>query len=93
MAKSTNQWIEAVWRRKTIKEENAIIVEMVKTMEEVGVRLHFEGKSIRLGDEVTDKKREWKPTWQEKKTCLQKAMESRRIENYKTKEQQSQFYQ
>ena len=48
MAKSTNQWIEAVWRRKTIKEENAMIVEMVKTMEEVGVRLHFEGKSIRL---------------------------------------------
>ena len=47
----------------------------------------------KIGDEVTDKKREWKPTWQEKKTCLQKAMESRRIENYKTKEQQSQFYQ
>ena len=54
MAKSTNPWIEAAWRRETIKEENAIIVELVKTMKEVGARLHFEGKSIRLGDEVND---------------------------------------
>ena len=93
MAKLTNRWIEAAWRRKTIKEENAIVVESVKTMEEIGVRLRFEGKSIRLGDEVIDEEREWKPTWRKLKTCLEKAMESRRIENYKTKEQQSQFYQ
>ena len=32
-------------------------------------------------------------TESEVKTCFQKALESRRIENYKTKEQQSQFYQ
>ena len=57
MAKSTNPWIEAAWRRKTIKEGNAIVVELVKTMKEVGVRLHFEGKSIRLGDEVNDEER------------------------------------
>ena len=57
MAKSTNPWIEAAWRRETIKEENAIVVELVKTMKEVGVRLHFEGKSIRLGDEVNDEER------------------------------------
>ena len=65
----------------------------LKMMEQVGVRLCFEGKSIRLGDEVIDEEREWKPMWRKVKTCLQKAMESRRIENYKTKEQQSQFYQ
>ena len=57
MAKSTNPWIEAAWRRETIKEGNAIVVELVKTMKEVGVRLHFEGKSIRLGDEVNDEER------------------------------------
>ena len=62
-------------------------------MEEVEVRLRFEGKSIRLGDEVIDEEREWKPTWQKVKTYLQEAKESRRIKNYKTKEQQSQFYQ
>ena len=62
-------------------------------MEEVGVRLRFEGKLIRLGDEVIDEEREWKPTWWKVKTYLQKAMESRRIANYKTKEQQRQFYQ
>ena len=93
MAKSTNQWIEAAWRRETINEENAIIAELLKMMEEVGVRLRFEGKSIRLGDELIDEKREWKPMWRKVKTCLQKAMESRRIENYKTNEQESQFYQ
>ena len=57
------------------------------------MRLRFEGKSIRLGDEVIDPEREWKPTWRKVKTCLQKAIESRRTENYKKKEQQSQFYQ
>ena len=62
MVRSTSQWIEAAWRRETIKEENTIIVESVKMMEEVGVRLCFEGKSIRLGDKVIDEEREWKPT-------------------------------
>ena len=74
MAKSTNQWIEAAWRRETIKEENAIVVEAVKTMEEVGMRLRFEGKSKRLGDEVIDEEREWKTTRRKVKTCFQKAM-------------------
>ena len=62
MVRSTSRWIEAAWRRETIKEENTIIVESVKMMEEVGVRLRFEGKSIRLGDKVIDEEREWKPT-------------------------------
>ena len=62
-------------------------------MEEVGVRLRFEEKSIRLSDEVVDEEREWKPTWRKVKTCFQKATELNRIENYETKEQQSQFYQ
>ena len=53
MAKLTNRWIEAAWR-ETIKEENAVVVESVKAMEEIGVRLHFEEKLIRLGDEVID---------------------------------------
>ena len=84
MAKSTNRRIEAVLRKETIKEENVIVVESVKTMEEVGVR---------LGDGVIDEEREWKPTWRKLKTFLQKAVESRRTENYKTKEQQSQLHQ
>ena len=93
MAKLTNQWIEAAWKRETIKKENTIILESVKTMEKVEVRLHFEGKLIRLADEVIDEEREWKSKWQKVKICLQKAMEFRKIKNYKTKEQQSQFYQ
>ena len=81
MAKSNSRWIEAAWRREMIKEENTIIVELVKMMEEVGVRLHFEGKSIRLGNEVIDEERQWKPMWRKVKTCLQKAMKSRKIKN------------
>ena len=37
---------------ETIKEGNTIDVELVRMMEEVGVRLRFEWKSIRLGNEV-----------------------------------------
>ena len=70
MAKSTSRWVEAALRRDAIKEENTILVESVKMMEKVGVRLRFEGKSIRLDDEMIDEEREWKPTWLKVKTCL-----------------------
>ena len=93
MSKLTNRWIEAAWRRETIKEENTIVAELVKTMVEVGVALLFEGKSIRLDHELTEEEIKWKPTWRKVKTSLKKVMESRRIENSKIKEQQSQFYQ
>ena len=63
MAKSTNRWIEAAWRRETIKGENTVVAESVKMMEEVRVGLRFDGKLIRLGDEVIGGEREWKPTW------------------------------
>ena len=33
-----------------MKEENTIFVESMKMMEDVGVRLRFKGKSIRLGE-------------------------------------------
>ena len=49
------------------------MVESVKMMEEVEVRIRFEGRSIRLGNEVMDEERGRKSTWQKVKTCLQKA--------------------
>ena len=93
MAKSTNRWIEAAWMRKTMKEENAIVMESIKTMEEVGVRLRFEDDSIRLDEEVIKAETEYKATWRKVKINLQKAMEVKRIEIYKTKVHKSQFYQ
>ena len=57
IAKSTNRRMKAACRRETIKKDNAIVVESVMTMEEVGVRLRFEGDSIRLDDELTEKER------------------------------------
>ena len=86
VAKSNKRWIETAWTREMIKEENAIVMESIKTMEEVGVRFQMKGRSIRLDDEVIDEEREWKPTWRKVKTSLQKATEAKRIEMYKTKE-------
>ena len=80
MAKSTNRWIKAAWRREQMKEENAIVMESIMTMNEVGVRLRFEGDSIRLDDEIIDDDREYRSTWRKVKTCLQKATEVKRIE-------------
>ena len=93
MAKSTNRWIREAWRREENKEENAIVSESISTMEEVGVRLRFADNSIRLDEEVIDEATEYKAVWRKVKNSLQKATESRRIEIYKTKEQQSQVYQ
>ena len=79
--------------RETMKEENAIVMESIKTMEEVGVRLRFEDDSIRLDEEVIKAEREYKATWRKVKISLQKAMEALLIEIYETKVQQIQFYQ
>ena len=54
MVKSANPWIKAAWRREMLKEENTIIVESVRTMEEVGVRMRFEGNSVQLDDELIE---------------------------------------
>ena len=93
MAKSTNRWIEVVRMRETMKEENAIVMESIKMMEEDGVRLRFEDDSIQLDEEVFKAEREYKATWMKVKISLQKTTEAKRIEIYKTKVQQSQFYQ
>ena len=61
-------------------------------MEEVGVKLRFADNSIRLDEEVIDEATEYKAVCRKVKNSLQKATESRRIEIYKTKEQQSQVY-
>ena len=92
MARSRNIWIEAAWKREINEEENTIYTESILIMEEVGVKMRFEGKSIRIDGEFIDEEKEWKFTWSKVKTSLQKAIEEKRIEIYKRKEQQSQFY-
>ena len=77
-------------RREKLKEENAIIAECLTIMEEVGVRMRFEGGKIRLDDELVEA--EWKPTWKKVKSTLKKGVECRRVESYKMKEQQSKMY-
>ena len=57
-------------RREQLKEENAIIAECLTIMEEVGVRMRFEGGNIRLDNELVEA--EWKPTWKKVKSTLKK---------------------
>ena len=47
-------------------------------MEEVEVRMRFEGGNIRLDDELVVA--EWKPTWKKIKSTLKKGVERRRVE-------------
>ena len=51
MTCSTNSWIQAAWRRDMMKEENAIVMEAVKIMEDIGVRIQFEEGSISIDGE------------------------------------------
>ena len=43
MACSENKWISAAWRRENTKEEDFIVEEAMKTVEDVGVEIQFEG--------------------------------------------------
>ena len=42
MACSENRWISAAWRREKYKEENSIVEEATKTMENSGIGIQFE---------------------------------------------------
>ena len=52
--------------------------------------MKFEGGNIRLDDELVEA--EWKPTWKKVKSTLKKGVERRRVESYKTKEQQNKVF-
>ena len=61
IACSENKWISAAWRRESTKEENSIVEETMKTMEDVGVETQFKEGNIRIDGELIDKGR--KPAW------------------------------
>ena len=46
MACSENKWIRETWRRENTKEENSIVQEAMKTMDNVGVEIQFEQGNI-----------------------------------------------
>ena len=90
IACSENKWISAAWRRENTKEENSIVEEAMKTMEDVGVEIQFEEGNIRIDGELIDGG--WKPAWKRLKEKLRKGVKNQRIEQYRTKEQQSKLY-
>ena len=90
MVKSANPWIKAAWRREMLKEENIIIVESVRTMEKVGVRMRLEGNSVQLDDQLIEN--DWRLTWKKMKSKLQEGVERKRVEAYEIKEQQGRLF-
>ena len=87
MACSTNSWIRAAWRKEMMKEENAIVTEAVKIMEDVRVQIQFEEGSILIDGEVIEGG--WKLAWRSLKEKREKGVKARRVESYQAKEQQS----
>ena len=90
MAKSTNEWIKVAWNREALKNENSMIDEAVAMMAQLGADIQFEDNAVKLGGERIDA--EWKPTWKKIKESFKKGTRSKRIENYKNKEQQSKLF-
>ena len=90
MLKSTNRWIKAACSREQLKEENAIIAECLTIMEEVGVRMRFEGDNLRLDEQIDRIGVE--TNLEESQNGTKKGLECRRIEMYKAKQQQSKLF-
>ena len=90
IACSTNSWIRTAWRREMMKEENAIVTEAVKIMEDVRVRIQVEEGSILIDGEVIEGR--WKSAWWSLKEKRKKGVKARRVESYQAKEQQSKVY-
>ena len=62
----------------------------MKAMEDVGVEIQFEEGNIQIDGELIDGG--WKPAWKRLKENLKKGVKNQRIEQYRTKEQQSKSY-
>ena len=87
MACLQNKWIKAAWRRENTKEENSIVEEATKTMEDVEVEIQFEEDNIQIDGELIEEG--WKPAWKTLKEKLKKGMKKQRIDEYGRKEHQS----
>ena len=62
----------------------------MKTIEDIGVEIQFEEGNILIGEEMINGG--WKPVWKKLKEKLKNGVKNQRVEQYRTKEQQSKFY-
>ena len=62
----------------------------MKTMEDVGVEIQFEGGNIWIDGELVDGG--WKPPWKRFKEKLKKAVKNQRVVEHRTKKQQRKLY-
>ena len=84
MACLENKWIKAAWRRENTKEENSMVEEAMRTMEDVEVEIQFEEGSIRIDGELIEEG--WKPARKNLKEKLKKGMKKQRRDEYRRKE-------
>ena len=73
-----------------LKDENSMIIEVVAMMAQLGVDIRSEDNAVKLGGERIDAA--WKPKWKKVKESFKKGTRTKRIENYKNKEQQSKLF-
>ena len=74
MACSEKKWISAAWRRENTKEDNSIMNEAMKKLEDVGVEIQFEEDSIWIDGKLINGS--LKPPWNRLKEKLKKGMKS-----------------
>ena len=80
MAKSSNKWIKAAWKRELLKETNSIKDKAITSMHAVGTVIDFEEDCIFLDGERIEK--DWRSTWRAIKASLKKCVEEKRKEEY-----------
>ena len=90
MTHSESAWIKTAWRREFQKEGKSIKSEAEDALREVGENVEFFLDHVKI--QGIAQAGDWRKIWKKLKTKIKERREELRIENYKSKNMQSEHY-
>ena len=90
LAMSQNDVLQEVWKRECEKEFISVKREAADAMRSIGIELKFEDNRVHMDGKLIDGS--WKQVWKILKNKYKKGRQNKRVEEYKLKEMQSEYW-